>query len=274
MISSTDARAWLQEKGFDPDDLNKTKKFRRSQRPGISWRLTPLNYFCVLGNFTMVQYLVFHRGADCRAVDEYGCCPTFYAACSGHLEIIQFFSQVGGAHEDIRKENGHGQDSPLRIAFLNGHVDVLQYCIRNKALSSPRDAVAGSGIDDATMRRDLGQYKSWDNDKRLLILAWAQDTVTHHEQSTFFLKGTILPSSTFHRHPKNQYPTRSKRRKVSPSSSPLVLFKGKSNILELVATYAGYHTPHELRTFRQLIRLLTAFMKEVPFVPKNNYDDE
>ena len=270
----------MTKEGFDPDDLNKTKEVRRHDK-SIT-RLTPMNYFCVRGNFTMVQYLVFHRGADCRTVDAGGYCPMYYAAGGGHLDIIRFLSQDGGAHEDLRKHNTVKVSSPLRVAFRHGHMNVLQYCIRHGALA-PRDAVTGSGIDNMAMRGNLRQlclrpvhYLKWDEDKRVTVLAWAQDTVTHHEQSTFFLKGTILPSSTFHRHPKNNYPKRSRKRmKVSPSSSssPLVLFKGKSNILELVATYAGYHTPQELRTFRQLIRLLTAFIKEVPFVPKND-DDE
>ena len=77
-----------------------------------------------------------------------------------------------------------------------------------------------------------------------------------------FLQGTILASSTVRRHLKNPYATRSKRTKVAP----LVLLKGKSGLLKLMVDYAGYPTPHELRMFRSLIRRLSAYIEDVPFV--------
>ena len=118
------------------------------------------------------------------------------------------------------------------------------------------------------MRRDLRQYGEWRDDRRLPILAWAQETVTTHANFQLLLTGTIVSASSVRRHPKNRYRTRSKRTKVS--HSPLEQLNGKSGVLKVVAEYAGYPTPQELRTLRQLIRLLTAFIKEVPFVPKNN----
>ena len=135
----------------------------------------------------------------------------------------------------------------------------------------------GGGIDDIVMRRDLDQaYGEWDEDERLPLLSWAQDAVTTHEHFQLFLKGTILSSSTFRRHPKNEYATRSKRMRLSSTttSSSLVTFKGKSGILELISKYLGNPKPQELRIFRQLIRLLSTFIEDVPFVEEEYSEEE
>ena len=59
---------------------------------------------------------------------------------------------------------------------------------------------------------------------------------------------------------------------VSPSS-PLVIFKGKSGILELIAHYiAG--TPQQLRTLRQLVDRLPALIADVPFVIEEEDSDD
>ena len=51
---------------------------------------------------------------------------------------------------------------------------------------------------------------------------------------------------------------------LSSSSSSLVMLNSKSGILELIANYAGTPKAQELRTFRQLIYLLPAFIEDVP----------
>ena len=226
--------------------------------------MTPINYVCLMGNLPMIRYLIA-RDVDCRTTDANGYSPMHWAAMCGHLEIIKFLYHECGAHEDIRTQTKHG-DSPLHVAFYCGHLNIVYWFTRNGALSSPRTAVDGGGIDDRVMRRDLSW--NWDEDKRLPILAWAQETVTTHANFQLLLTGTIVSASSVRRHPKNRYRTRSKRTKVS--HSPLEQLNGKSGVLKVVAEYAGYPTPQELRTLRQLIRLLTAFIKEVPFVPKNS----
>ena len=244
------ARALLKEKGFDPDDVNKKDKKGR----------IPICYYVYKGNVTMVRYLIA-RGADCRKVDAKGISPLFVAAALGHLEIIKLLYHDGGAHEDIGKENRSGY-SPLRAAFLNNHFNVVKWLILNGALSSsPHAAVDGGGIEDAIMRRDLRQ-----DGRRLPILAWAQTLVAAYANVHVFLTGTILSasSSSVCRPPKNPYATRShKRRKVS--TSPLVLFNGKSGILELIAHFVA-GTPQQRHTLRQLVDHLPAFIAGVPFV--------
>ena len=77
--------------------------------------------------------------------------------------------------------------------------------------------------------------------------------------------------SSFRRHPNNLYATRSKRTKVAPS--PLVIFKGKARILELIAQYVA-GTQRQRRTLRQLRDRLPAFIADVPFADEEEEEDE
>ena len=248
------ARALLKERGFDPDDVSKKK--------GTS---TAMITFCKEGNVTMCRYLS-SLGADCRIVDRFGLFPMLAAARFGHLNVCQWLYHDGDAKNDIRKQDAHGS-SPLSAALHYHHVDVFQWLTLNGALSSPRDDVDSGVIDDITMRNNVHPPNYyWPLDKRVTLLLWAQDAVTTHDNFQVFLSGTIIPVTSFRRHPKNEYATRSKRTKVSPlsSSSPLEMLKGKSGILELISNYVGTPKPQELRIFRQLIRLLPTFIKDVP----------
>ena len=258
------ARAVLKEKGFDPDDITK----KCNIVGWLGWPTTPMIYFCHTGNLKMIQYLVFRRGADCRIADWNGWFPMYYAAAFGHLEIVRWLFHHSSAKEDIRKVLRYARYgcSPLRIALLRGHFDVVHWLILNGALA-PRDDVDGGGIDDMVMRNDLRQHDCWRDDERLPILSWAQNAVTTHDNILLFLKGTIIFSSTFRRHPNNVYATRSKRMRLSSTAaaSSLVMLKGKAGILELISKYVGFPQPREMRIFRQVMVLLLAFIEDVPF---------
>ena len=262
-------RRLLRQKGFDPDDLHELNDMGD----------TPMIVFCCwTGNLTMcrltmVRYLIA-RGADCRQQDENGGFPLYYAAACGDLEIIKLLYHDGGAHEDIRRVTTDGT-SPLRIALAAGHFHVWEWLILKRALSPRNDGV----LDETTLRNDLSPTQRMlfgdpssepsivDPNLRFTVLAWAQDAVeTHDTIVNVLLTGTIVPTSLFRRHPNNTYATRSNKR-MKGSPSPLVVFKGKSGILKVVAEYAGDHTPQELQTLRQLSRRLSAFIDDVPFVP-------
>ena len=243
-------RVLLTQNGFDPDDVHKVNRHDR----------TPMLYFSALGHFNMVEYLIA-RGADCRKVDSNGWFPLLRAVRNGNLEILKLLSQDGGAHADIRRVTRMGI-SPLRMALIRGQFDVAQYLILKEVLS-PRDDVAGGGIDDATMRRDFDP-SDWDNDKRRVLRAWAQDVVTTHDN----IVKALLAGTMVYRHPKNNYATRSKKRRKLSSSSPLVVFQGTLGVLKVVAEYAIDHTPQELRILRQLSSRLSTFLDDVPFVPQ------
>ena len=260
------ARELFEEKGFDSDNINKLCVVD-------GWgSVTPMLYFCGTGNLQMCRYLIDRR-ADCRTTDEYGGSPMFAAAAAGHFEIMKLLSQVDGAHEDIRRVTNRGT-SPLRIALYRDNFEIVKWLIRKRALALLGD-VDGGGLDDAIMRRDLRQEIGghWQEDKRLTVLAWACDAVAKQENVKVFLTGTIVPAASFRRHPKNPYATRSHKRRKVVSPSPLLLFKGKSGILELIAHYiAG--TPQQLHTLRQLVDRLPVFIAAAPFVPFVEEDEE
>ena len=265
--------------GFDPDYLNKTTQVSVSTRDGNGY--TPMTYYCRRGNVTMVRYLIAHD-ADCRITDTDGYFPLYVAAYYGHLEIIKLLSQVGGAHEDIVKQNWDG-DTPLRIALREDHFDVVHWLLLNGALWSPHDGdwfrwwqgqidggivqerergwiedgVDNGVINDAAMRNDLSptystSRRQYGPDKRETVLAWVRDAVaTYDNVVTLLLTGTIASAST----------------------SPLVVFKGTSEILELIAQYVA-GTPQQVRMLRQLMVLLSAFIDDTQFVDREEEEEE
>lgn len=96
----------------------------------------------------------------------------------------------------------------------------------------------------------------WEYDK---VLSWARYAVSLQDKFKIFLTGTILPAASLHRHPHNQYATR------STHSSPLVMFKGTSGILEMIAAYIEKPSARAVRTLRQLLALLPAVIEDTPF---------
>ena len=197
----------------------------------------------------MVRYLISIRGADCRIRTRFEYFPLYWAAACGHLEIVRFLSQVGGAHEDIRKVTMYGE-CPLRVALENGHFEVVQWLILNGALAL-RDDMDGGGIDDAIMRSDLRQGRIWREDRRRTVVSWARGAVTTHDNVTVLLTGMNL-------FPDEEVP----------------------EVLELIAHYV-VGTQQQLRTLRQLIDRLPAFIDDVPFVEyvpfveeEDSYDGE
>ena len=246
------ARALLEKKGFDLDDVNKICDIT-----GYG-SVTPMLYFCRWGKIKMCRYLL-SRGADCRKRDRHRFFPMFWAAIKGHLEICMWLLHHGGAQEDIRIVTGNG-DTPLRAAFDNGHYHVVYWLILNGALAPLRDDVDGGGIDDAIMRRDLRQQfreeggDEWQDDKRLPILLWAQDAVaTYDNVVQLLVTGTIVRSN-------------------NEESSLLVTFKGTSGILELIARFVA-GTQQQLRTRRQVLDHLSNFIDDTPFVEVDDWND-
>merc|ERR1711865_548262 len=149
----------------------------------------------------------------------------YVAAMDGHLELVQFLSHEGGAHDDIWKVTMDGS-SPLSMALFNDHFDVVYWLLLNGALWSPHDGDwfrwwqgridggivqerirgwmddNGTIINEETMRRDLsptystGQSRQWGSDKRDTVHAWAQDIVTTHDNVvTLLLTGMIVRSN-------------------------------------------------------------------------------
>ena len=249
------ARAVLTQLGVDPEeDINKEYSFALDDDILGPWLVTPLIHFCRTGNLSMCQY-VLSRGADSRKSTKSGSSPMHWAARHDHLEICKLLFHYGGS---IRKQNLFG-DSPLRMAFYRRNYDAILWMIPNGAFSPRQDDV----IDDMMMRNELSQINdvipNWEKDERLTVLARAHDVVNTHGNFKLFLKGTII----------------STRSTTATTTSPLVMFKGTSGILEVIANYVGIPSAHDVRMFRQLVVLLTAFIEDEPFDRERikDYDD-
>ena len=165
--------------------------------------MVPMNYFIAIGNLTMCRYL-FSRVAKSRSTDINDYFSLIFAANRGHLEVIQWLCRDTDAHEDIRKETRSGI-SPLRIAFYSGHFHFVWWLLLNGALAPDDDGA----IDDTIMRNNFSVTSHWTWDKRLTVLAWVRDAVATHDNVKVVLTGTIVSASSFRRHPKNPYATRS-----------------------------------------------------------------
>lgn len=287
------ARQLLKEIEFDPNHINKVCRVKNpyymitelDEEMDIPQELcwfvvTPMIYFCYVGNLTMCRYLL-SRGADCTKPST---CqvwfPLYAAALGGKLDVCRWLVRYGGlTNKDIRKQNSDGF-TPLCSTIINppgdNEIEIAMWLIRHGALfrddTDEGDRDDGE-LDDTTMRDDLLPNISYCNqwtkgDERLKLLSAAQDALTRNERVQLFLKGTLLkcrPSSSNHR-----YETRSsvKRRQLESSlSSPLVIFNGQSDILELIGEYAENPmlTPKDVRTLHQFVDRLSAFIDDTPF---------
>ena len=275
------AQALIKKMGFDLDNINKLCVIDDPYDDGYTWSVTPMIYFCSTGNLPMCQYLFFRLGADCRQTDGCLCFPMLIAAAYGHLEIVRWLSQVGGAREDIRKVTKAG-NSPLGEALRYGYFPVAQWFILNGAWAPHILWILGGSlhncskvIDDTLMRKELHPKRLRTVDQGRAILSWAKEAVKDHDNIYVFLTGTIVSAASYRRHPKNQYATRSKRMKVAPSSSsPVELLKGNV-VLKLVAAYVETKPkPQDLRIYRHLMDRLPAFIDEQPFVVEEEDEED
>lgn len=278
------AGRWLQDAGFDPDDINKACFVFHDG--DYFTGVTPLIFFAREGNLTMCRYLAA-RGADCRKVTAGNrsmqalgpVSPMLAAASHGKIDVCDWlYRHDGGAKNDLRRTpNNPGAASPVYAVLDYEWISeedrfaILPWMIRHGAFAR---ADGSGGVDDATMRDDLyPNRRCWMFDKRLNILVWARMFVAAHDTFRLFLKGTILSSSSIRRrHPSNDYGTRSKCVKVSPS--PVALLKGTSGILEMIAAYVGTPKANDVRTVRQLIDLLSTFIDDTPFDKAEEKEEE
>ena len=107
------------------------------------------------------------------------------------------------------------------------------------------------------------------------VVLFAQDAVSNYEKTLIFLKGTILPKALYQRHPNNSYATRSNKRLKLTPSSPLIVFKGNSGVLETIARYVcPPGSPQQMRTLHQLIHHLFPFIDNVEEEETVDEDEE
>jgi len=88
---------------------------------------TPLHNAAKFGHLEVVKFLVEKGGADVESKDsEYGQTPVSYAAEDGHLEVVKFLVKEAGA--DVESKDLI-QKTPLRWAAENGHVEAVKFLV-------------------------------------------------------------------------------------------------------------------------------------------------
>ena len=199
---------------------------------------------------------------DVRKDDSNGRTPLLYFIAQGNVTMVQYLIL---READCRRTDRYGY-FPMYVAAAGGHVEILTLLSQvggarvdirkhNKfgnsllcvalfndhfevvqwlIMNGALDDVDGGGIDDAIMRKDFWQHTKWDEDKREAILAWARDKVATQEAA----HASLTTEAT--------------------SSFPMTL-----QFIE-----------HRLQTLRPLIRLLSAFIAEVPFVEEEEEEKD
>lgn len=90
-------------------------------------KVTPLHLATTIGVPETIQILL-QNGADAKVADSRGITPLHLAAGLGFAEIVQYFITAGADInvQDLIKENGGGQETPLHRAAIGGQLDALR----------------------------------------------------------------------------------------------------------------------------------------------------
>lgn len=122
-----EARAWLKTLGYSVDAEG-------GSGCQCDWRLvTPLHEAADQGHIDMVKWLAA-RGADVRAVDNYGQTPVHRAAKRGHFDALEWLLD-NGAEEDIHKVDLRGK-TPHDLACRGGHTMITGYLFERGSVNA------------------------------------------------------------------------------------------------------------------------------------------
>ena len=281
------ARTVLTDLGFDPDDINKKCMCKKFYPGGYQGSVTtPLIYFCHYGNINMCHYLL-SRGADVTESTPDGrYFPMYAAARDDHFDICKLLFHAGGATDAEFTRQTIDNVSPLSnalgsIGTRTLGLDIALWILLNDSNLYHNDT---GRMNELFIRTRLHPSTpvNYDGDTRPKLLAWARIALRNHEHVKLFLKGTLVsPSSSassFRYTTNKVYETRStKRRKQlevpsSSSTSPLLMFTGKSGILKLIGDFAGNPIPKDVRSLRQFVTILSEFIEDTPWDP-SMFDD-
>lgn len=257
------------------DVFHKERMVENPNDKRFVWCMTPLIYFCTVGNLSMCQWLVLRHNADLLQSSSEGYhSPMLSASQNGHLHICQWLfkfhqqittrkiSVMSSPREkyvkdksvclDIVRKRNSCNFSSLSAAVgpsagnyccdaqerRKNVLKIAQFLILNGALSS-----STCQIDDGMLRMDLKPIRVYGKmyDERSRLLAWSQNTITEHEHFKSFIQGTKVVST------------------------PIQLFNGNSDILGLIQTYVvGHVSENDVGTLKSLAMNLEAYIRDTP----------
>lgn len=108
------------EEGYNPSCLNQDGA-------------TPLHLACQYGHFNIVKYLITDQQVDPLCQDKEEMSPFHYACKGGNLSIAQLLVNAMGylSTEYICNEKTQHGATPLHIASLNSHLNIVKYLVTN-----------------------------------------------------------------------------------------------------------------------------------------------
>ncbi|XP_071178354.1 uncharacterized protein [Mytilus edulis] len=93
---------------------------------------TPLIQCCFIGDIELVTWCLYHCNSNVNHCCTGGISPLFFACQEGHTEVVQMLINNKADINKCRDNDGVSV-SPLYIACENGHTEVVQMLINNKA---------------------------------------------------------------------------------------------------------------------------------------------
>lgn len=252
------AREKMEEVGFDPDDVTKECRLNQHAKEGTNALvMNPMSYFCRIGDLTMCRYLLSKGASTTAASGSFDFWfPMYSAAITGQLEICMWLF-AHGAEGDIRRAN-YSDHSPLKALLWNSvkeerHYATCRWFILMGALSEDDSGVVSPDLVERDLRPKY-DLRYCVVDERPQLLGWARESVEANDTFMAFLLGT-LPAPTN---------ARRTRATVRRQHAPNRCLAGKSELLQLIADYAGIVRGRDLRILRNLVEPLSRYLERLP----------
>jgi len=119
---------------------------------GCSGSDKPLHRAVITGNITETVTLV-NKGNDINAEGRYGRTPLFYAALTGHNEIMRYLLLSGA--DPHKGASWKGGDTPIHIAAERGNLVGVQLLINSGALIDERNIARQTPLSLAAHNRQV-----------------------------------------------------------------------------------------------------------------------